>query len=56
MSLSPIDDEDSLNAEARFDDKTIVYQIYRKQESNAVSLIGDNCSRSVKLARTCGVR
>ncbi|RHY05928.1 hypothetical protein DYB37_012316 [Aphanomyces astaci] len=55
LSFSPINDEDSLSAIAHYDYLSFVLEVYGKNMSNVVALIGDNCSVNVAFARRCGL-
>ena len=55
LALAPINDEESLNADAHYEYLEFVLDLYGKQMSNIVALIGDNCSTNVAFARTVGV-
>ncbi|ETV74064.1 hypothetical protein H257_11375 [Aphanomyces astaci] len=55
LAFAPINDEESLSADAHYEFTVFVLELYGKTWDNVIALIGDNCSTNGAFARRAGV-
>ncbi|RHY57120.1 hypothetical protein DYB38_014335, partial [Aphanomyces astaci] len=55
LAFAPINDEESLSADAHYEFTLFVLELYGKSWDNVIALIGDNCSTNGAFARRAGV-
>lgn len=55
LAFTTIGEEDNFSAESHQDALMSVLEIFGKNMSNVVCLVGDNCATNVALARLCDI-